>query len=411
MFSFRNKESKTNTEVTVTVSNRTLFRLFAMGFGFLVAVAAIRQAAPAIVLIFTSFFLALALNAPVQWVAQRIPGRRRGNRSLATLLSVILVTALLVGFLASIVPSFIRQIGGLVDTAPTFINELRSSNSETGKLIQRYNLESQVESFSQDLSGRLQKVAGSAVTLITSIGSSTFALLTVLVLTFMMLVEGPRWVRLGERLVPAHRRVHVRGLSRAMYKVIKGYVNGQVTLAALAAFLILPVLFILQISYPIALMVVVFVCGLIPMVGHTIGAVIVTAVALFTSPVSALIVLAYYILYQQIENYLIQPKVQSNSTNMSPLLVFASVVIGVRFGGLLGGLVAIPIMGCIRILVLDQLTRRHILDSDAAYETVSKAESKHANAAQEDAAVPAPAAPAASDASAAKSKPSKKPKK
>ncbi len=260
-----------------------------------------------------------------------------------------------------------------LDTAPTFVSDLRNSDSEVGTFIQRYNLEGQIDSFSNDLSGRLQGIAGSAVSVITSIGSSTFALLTVLVLTFMMLVEGPRWVRVGEQLIPKRRREHARELSRAMYKVIKGYVNGQVTLAAMAAILILPVLFILDISYPVALMVVVFVCGLIPMVGHTIGAIIVTAVALFTSPLSAIIVLAYYVLYQQIENYLIQPKIQSNSTNMSPLLVFSSVVIGVNFGGLLGGLVAIPIMGCVRILVIDQLTRRNILESKGAKKTLQEA--------------------------------------
>jgi predicted PurR-regulated permease PerM len=323
--------------------------------------------------------LALALNAPVQWVAQHLPGKRRGNRSLATLLSVLLVFAVLIGFLASIVPPFVRQVAGLVDAAPSFVNDLRNENTEIGNFVKHYNLQGQVDSFSDDLSNRLQSVAGSATELLASIGSSTFALLTVLVLTFMMLVEGPRWVRIGEELVPEHRREHVRGLTRAMYKVIKGYVNGQVLLAAIAAVLILPVLFILNISYPIALMVVVFVCGLIPMVGHTIGAVIVTAVALFTSPVSAAIVLAYYILYQQIENYLIQPRVQANSTNMSPLLVFTAVVIGVNFGGLLGGLVAIPIMGCIRILTLDQLTRRNLLESHTAKKTVKKAESTEAS--------------------------------
>jgi predicted PurR-regulated permease PerM len=376
MFSLR--KDKAPEELALTVSNRTLFRIFAVTFAFLLAVAAVRQAAGALILIFTAFFLALALNAPVQWVAQHLPGKRRGNRSLATLLSVLLVFAVLIGFLASIVPPFVRQVAGLVDAAPSFVNDLRNENTEIGNFVKHYNLQGQVDSFSDDLSNRLQSVAGSATELLASIGSSTFALLTVLVLTFMMLVEGPRWVRIGEELVPEHRREHVRGLTRAMYKVIKGYVNGQVLLAAIAAVLILPVLFILNISYPIALMVVVFVCGLIPMVGHTIGAVIVTAVALFTSPVSAAIVLAYYILYQQIENYLIQPRVQANSTNMSPLLVFTAVVIGVNFGGLLGGLVAIPIMGCIRILTLDQLTRRNLLESHSVKKTVKKAESTEA---------------------------------
>jgi len=135
--------------------------------------------------------------------------------------------------------------------------------------------------------------------------------------------------------------------------------------------LVVPMLFILGIDYPIALMGIVFICGLIPMVGHTLGAIIVTIVALFTSPVAALIILAYYFLYQQIENYLVQPRVQANSTNMSPLLVFASVVIGVSFGGIFGGLVAIPIAGCIRILVLDYLQRKNIITSRAYKDAVT----------------------------------------
>lgn len=372
------RKDKSGPEVSITVSNRTLFRIFAVTFAFLLLLAAIRQASSALVLIFTAFFLALALNAPVQWVAQHLPGKRRGSRSLATLMSVLLVFAILITFIASIVPPFVRQIGSLVETAPSLVDDLRNENTEIGGLIKRYNLQGQVDSFSDDLTNRLQDIASSSASILASIGSSTFALLTVLVLTFMMLVEGPRWVRICEQLVPDHRREHVTELTRAMYKVVKGYVNGQVTLAAIAAVLILPVLFIVDVSYPIALMVVVFICGLIPMVGHLIGATIVTAVALFTSPVSAAIILAYYILYQQIENYLIQPKVQANSTNMSPLLVFIAVVLGVNFGGLLGGLVAIPLMGCLRIVVLDQLTRRNLLESRAYKKTVKKAESTEA---------------------------------
>jgi predicted PurR-regulated permease PerM len=131
--------------------------------------------------------------------------------------------------------------------------------------------------------------------------------------------------------------------------------------------MLLPALLLLHISYPAALVVVVFICGLIPLVGHTIGATIVTIVALFTSPWTAVIILAYYILYQQIENYIIQPRIQANSTNMSPLLVFASVIVGVNFGGLFGGLVAIPVVGCIRIALLDYLHSRQII-SEQVYQ-------------------------------------------
>lgn len=383
MISFRSKKTAAahdgaSQEIFLNINNRTLLRILLLTFGMSVVfvgfLAALHATAHALMLIFTAFFLALALNAPVHWVAQHLPGKRRGNRSLATILSVLFVLLLLVGFLASIVPPFVRQASSLVDAAPGFVQDIRNQDSEIGRLVQKYHLQSQVDSFSSELSTRLKSASGAAVDVITQVGSSTFAILTILVLTFMMLVEGPHWVRLVEEMIPDRNRNRVRGLARAMYKVVKGYVNGQVLLAAVAALLIAPMLFILHISYPIALVAVVFICGLIPMVGHTLGAIIVTAVALFRSPLTAVIILGYYILYQQIENYLVQPKIQSNSTNMSPLLVFMAVVIGVNFGGLLGGLVAIPVMGCIRILVLDQLTRRNILDSPGHKKAVRKAE-------------------------------------
>jgi len=135
-------------------------------------------------------------------------------------------------------------------------------------------------------------------------------------------------------------------------------------LALIAALMLLPAMIILDVPYALALTVVVFICGLIPLVGHTIGAVLVSTIALFHSPWSALIILAYYILYQQIENYIVQPRIQANSTNMSPLLVFTSVIVGVSFGGLLGGLVAIPVAGCIRIALLDYLHTKKIIEPE-----------------------------------------------
>ncbi len=189
----------------------------------------------------------------------------------------------------------------------------------------------------------------------------------------MMLVEGPGWLRFLRDIIPDRRHRVADRVARDMYGVIKGFVNGQVTLAALAAVLVSPGLFILHVSYPIALVVVVFICGLIPMVGHTIGAIIVTIVALFQSTSAAIIILAYYILYQQIENYLVQPRIQANLTNMSPLLVFLAVVVGVSFGGLFGALIAIPFAGCIRIIVLEYLRNQNAIDGPYIREAIKEA--------------------------------------
>lgn len=356
--------SRRSTEVEVTVSNRTILRVLALVIGSLMLLAALRQATHALTLIFLAFFLALALNAPVHWIAERLPGKRRGNRTVATAVSFFVVIIILGMFLASIVPPLVRQTGSFIDSIPGLVNDLRDSETTLGRIVERYNLENYVDKLGDQAEDWAGSVTTGAVGTIGRVGGSIVSTLTVLVLTFMMLIEGPRWLRTARRLTPDKREAHFETLARSMYRVVKGYVNGQVLLAALASVLILPVLIIMNVSYPFALMVIVFICGLIPMVGHTIGAILVSLVALFTSPVAGLVVLGYYILYQQIENYAVQPKIQANSTDMSPLLVFSSVVIGVSFNGLLGGLVAIPVAGCLRILVLDYLKRRNMLEKE-----------------------------------------------
>lgn len=362
-------------EVALTIRTATFVRLALLTVGILVLLSAIQKASHALALIFIAFFLALALNGPVSWLGRHLPGKRRGSRSLATTLSFLIIVALIGGFIASMVPPLVRQTQNLIEASPKLVRDFRSQDGEVGQFIRHYHLEGQVNDLSNQLGERVKGSGGAAFSTVQRIGTSFFSLLTILVITFMMLVEGPAWLRFSRQLLPHEKRELGDRLAADMYRVIKGYVNGQVFLAALAALLISPMLFILGVSYPAALVVVVFICGLIPMVGHTIGAIIVTLVALFHSVPAALIILGYYILYQQIENYLIQPKVQSNSTNMSPLLVFLSVIVGVSFGGIIGGLVAIPVAGCLRIIILEYL-RSHGIINDKEFDAYTTVETK-----------------------------------
>jgi predicted PurR-regulated permease PerM len=349
-------------EVSISITTDTYIRLALTIIATLLAIFAVKKASHALLLIFVAFFLALALNAPVAWIAHRLPGKMRGSRTLSTTLSFLIVVIFLGAFLASIVPPLVRQTHNFIDAAPGLVKDVRNQKGDVGDFIRRYHLQDEVNDLSNQLSDRLHHATGSAVGVAAKAGNSAFAVLTILVLTFMMLIEGPHWTAFFRQLIPKKHHEMSDRLSVDMYRVIKGYVNGQVFLAALASLLILPAILALHISYPAALIVIVFVCGLIPMVGHTIGAIIVTTVALFHSLTSAIIILAYYILYQQIENYLIQPKIQANSTNMSPLLVFMSVVIGVTFGGIFGGLLAIPVAGCLRIALLEYLRTKQLID-------------------------------------------------
>lgn len=351
-----------NTEIIeVTISNRTIVRIIGISLLAIVLFYAVNKSAYTLSLIGISFFLSLALNSPVKWLDRHMPGKKKNKRNLATAVSVGVIVLLLAGFLTSIVPPLTKQTTNFIADLPALIEDTKNGIGPVGQFVNAYNLEPQVQTLSDELSSRIGSIGNTALTTVAKIGSSIFAIVTVLVMTVMMLLEGPKWKRIFMELIPINKKQKTEYLLHEMNKVVQGYINGQVTLAAIAAILIVPVFFIMGVSYPLALMVIVFICGLIPMVGHTIGAVIATSVALFTSLPAAMVVLGYYILYQQIENYAVQPKIQSNSTNMSPLLVLASVLIGANFGGLLGGLVAIPIAGCLRILLIDFFEHRDIL--------------------------------------------------
>lgn len=344
----------------ITVSIATLVRVMISIVLMLVALAALNRLTSGLIILGVAFFLALALNAPVHWIATHFPGKRRGSRGVATSVAFLIVIAIIGTFLWLLVPPAVKQTTDFVQSLPQMVESFGDENTAVGNFIQRYNLQGTIDETTDAIADAAKD---SGVSVITSIGGGIATTLITLVLVFMMLVEGPRWVDLGKRLVPKSRQNHAAELAGNMYRVIKGYVNGQVILAAVAAIAILIAMLIIGIPYAGALAVIVFIAALIPMIGHYIGATIVTLVALTDSVWSAIIILAFYILYQQIENYVVQPRVQANATDMSPLLVFVAVILGANFGGLLGALLAIPVMGCIRILVLDYLHSRGIISA------------------------------------------------
>jgi predicted PurR-regulated permease PerM len=229
--------------------------------------------------------------------------------------------------------------------------------------VKRYNLENEVDGLSDNLRERTKNIRQPVISTAGRIGSALIAIVTVLVLTFMMLVEGPEWSRRYWELHPTKDRAHDRKLAEQMYRVVTGYVNGQVLLAFIAASFAFVALLVastlLNVSVNAAGLAGILVfTGLIPMIGHTIGGTLVTLACLFVSVPLAIIMAVYFILYQQIENVTLQPYIQAKYNELTPLLVFVAALLGVGFGGLLGAFVAIPAVGCIKILVLDYLARR-----------------------------------------------------
>ncbi len=152
MLSF--KKPNRDKEIWVNVSNRTVIRVLVMIAVALLLLLALRKALHALVLIFTAFFLTLALNAPVHWVAEHIPGRKKGSRAIGTAISFLIVVIILGGFIALIIPPLTRQTEKFIKAAPSLVSDVRDQKSNLGNLVRKYKLQGEVNSLSTQLSDR-----------------------------------------------------------------------------------------------------------------------------------------------------------------------------------------------------------------------------------------------------------------
>jgi predicted PurR-regulated permease PerM len=358
-------------KITVNVETKTFVRFLLVLSGFVGVVFLVWKLWAALMIIAISVFLALALNPPVSVLTRRLPGQ---SRILATALAYMVVLSILATFIYVALPPVIDQTVKFVNALPQYVQELSEKRGVVADLINRYGLQ---EELNQLVAGAQQQAASLASGLGSSVvnGVSTIlggvvTLITVLVLTFLMLIEGPRWMeRLWNLYSNSDRLQRHQRLVAKMYKVVSGYVNGQVVVAAIAAvaglatLLIMTSFFNITSEAVIPLAGIIFITDLIPMIGATIGAIIVGLVLLFNDPASVLVFVAYFLIYQQIENNFIQPLVQSRTVALSALSVFVAVILGISLLGIVGGIVAIPVAGCIRVVAIDYLEhRKHVAE-------------------------------------------------
>jgi len=348
------------TPTEVTISNRTVVRLILLTIATIVVIRFALSVTHILQLIFIAFFLSLALNPAVSWIARNMHLK---SRITATAIAYLLVVSFLASFLAYVVPPLVQQTVQFVSDAPETIQSIRTDNSSIGRFVRDHDLDQQIEGFSNDLQTRTENFRKPVVATAGRVGSALVSIITVLVLTFMMLVEGPVWIARYWRLQPSKRREHHKMLANKMYRVVTGYVNGQLLLAVIAASFAFMVLLIastlLNVSInAVALAGILIITGLIPMIGNTIGGVLVTLACLFVSVPLAIIMAVFFVIYQQIENVSLQPYIQAKYNEITPLFVFIAALLGIGFGGILGALIAIPTAGCVKILFLDFIERR-----------------------------------------------------
>ena len=350
-------------KVKVDVETQTFVRLGLVIIGFALAIFLLIKAQTPLTIIAVSVFLSLALNPPVSYIARKLPSRSRVG---ATAIAYLTVISLLGGALFLIIPPVVEQSFKFAITVPQIIDNISQQRGFLDEFVAKYGLEPQLDSSIESVKAQAAALADDIGKILVNGVTATFNgalnLFLMLVLTFLMLIEGPMWFKRVWGLYRDPKRLERhRTIVQKMYRVVVGYVNGQLLIAAIASvatlvsIILLSLVFDLPGNLALPLATIVFITSLVPMVGATIGAILVTLVLLLNNVTAALIFLAYFIVYQQIENNFISPTVQSKKVELSALAVLSSIIIGISLFGLLGGIISIPIAGCIRVLLVDYL--------------------------------------------------------
>ena len=284
-----------------------------------------------------ALFLTLALNPAVEFL------QRRGvkSRGLASGIAFLVALAAVGGLAALFIPTLVDQVNNFANKVPDYVHDLTHGRGRLGFLETRYHIVERVKDAVHGGGvGKFAVGAGAALTVTKSVLTAVVASLTIIFMTFFMLLEGPAWMERIYGLLPEQDQPRWRRVGHDIYRTV-GITSGLM-------------LWIVGVPYAVVLGLLVALLDLIPLAGATIAAIVVVLVAIAASGATAAIVVGiFFLIYQQLENHIIQPLVYGRTVQLSPLAVLVSVLIGAQIAGVLGALAAIPIAGTLQVVLVD----------------------------------------------------------
>jgi predicted PurR-regulated permease PerM len=334
---------------------RTVFVVLGIILAAVVMIRIVQAAQGILIWIGVAVFLALALNPAVEWLMAR-GVKRRGLAVAITFVGAILAIAALA---ATLVPTIVAQVNDFVDAVPSYVEDLTAGRGKLGFLEREYQITERVrEAISEGGATKILGLSGTALAVTKGVVTAIVATLTIAFLTLFMLLEGPKWVERFYGLLPEEKQPRMRAIGDQIYRTVGGYVTGNLAISLIAGIATTLVLTAVGVPYALALGLLVAILDLIPLAGATIAAVAVSTVAFLDSTQSGIIVLVFFIVYQQLENHVLQPIVYGRTVQLSPLVVLIAVLIGAELAGVIGALAAIPVAGTIQVILLDWLAHR-----------------------------------------------------
>jgi predicted PurR-regulated permease PerM len=305
--------------------------------------------------IFVAIFLAVALNPAVDAL------QRRGIKRRGVAVSIVFIGAILAiaALAATIVPTIVAQVNDFIAAVPGYVEDLTKGKGRLGFLEREYQITERVrDALSNGGATKVLGLSGTALAVTKGVITAVFATVTIAFLTLFMLLEGPTWIERLYSLLPEEKQPRWRAIGQDIYRTIGGYVTGNLAISLIAGITSTTALLILGVPFAVALGLLVAILDLIPLAGATIAAILVTTVAFLDSTTSGIIMLIFFVVYQQLENQVLQPVVYGRTVRLSPLAVLIAVLIGAEIAGVIGALAAIPVAGTIQVLLIDWLKHR-----------------------------------------------------
>jgi len=337
-----------------TVDNRTVARCTLVVIGLVLATLLViglaYETRRVLTWIVIAAFFAVALHPVVTWLERRAGWLKRW---LATLLVFLLALAVIAGLITVFVVPLARQAGQFADGLPQMIADVQAGRGPIGSLAERFHVIDYIQSHSAQIRGYVSDLGAPTLAFVRSAATGVAGVATIFVLSYLMVLEAPKIITGILALFSEQRAARVERVGHDCARTITGYISGNLLISLICGLLTFAVLAIMGVPFAGLIALAVGVLDLIPMVGATLGAVVAVVAALTESVTAAIVVAVFFVIYQQLENHLLQPLIFSRTVQLNPLTVLLAILIGVELAGILGTLLAIPVAGILQIVLRD----------------------------------------------------------
>jgi len=296
-------------------------------------------------------FFAVALSPLVGWVQRRLLGG--GKRALATFLVFLVVFLVLAGLITAFAVPLVNEGTKLAATLPDQITEARAGRGPVGDLLERFHVLQWVQDNQDRISAFASGLTAPAAGVLSGVATAVTGTVTVLVLAYLMVLEGPKVVDGFTNLFSRTTGERILRVGHDCAKSVTGYISGNLLISVICGGLTWIVLLVMGVPFAGLIGLFVGIADLMPLVGATIGGVVAVLAGFVHSVPAGIVVLVWFLLYQQLENHLLQPLVFQRTVQLNPLTVIVAILLGVELLGVLGALLAIPVASMVQVILRD----------------------------------------------------------